>query len=56
MAENKELYERVAFDLTKLIIEKTSSQVTRFTKDEILETFIDSYNVVVRQKMPESDK
>ena len=55
MAENRELYERIALDLTKIILEETKMHGERRTKDEILQIYIDSYKVVQSQEMPSKD-
>lgn len=52
MAENRELYERVALDLTKIVIEQNNVAGNASTKEEVLQAYIDSYNVVMRQEMP----
>lgn len=55
MAENRELYERVAFDLAKFIVEKTQIQGKKITKDEILQTYLDSHHVITSQEMPSKE-
>lgn len=55
MADVRELYERVALDLTKVVLEQTKIQGKKLTKDEVLQTYIDSYRVVLNQTMPSKD-
>lgn len=57
MADNNlERYERIALDLTIFIVEKTKMHGEPTTKEGVLQTYIDSYNVVLNQEMPEKDK
>ena len=55
MSDNRELYERVALDLTKVILEETKMHGEKRTKEEVLQTYIDSYRVVQSQEMPSKD-
>lgn len=57
MADNpQERYERIALDLTKIVIEQNNVAGNASTKEEILQAYIDSYNVVMRQEMPKENK
>lgn len=55
MAENRELYERVALDLTKVILEETKMHGEKRTKEDILQTYIDCYRAVQSQELPSKD-
>ncbi len=56
MADNpQERYERIALDLTKVILEETKMHGEKRKKDEILQIYIDSYEVVNFKEMPSKD-
>ncbi len=55
MADVRELYERVALDLTKVVLDQTKMHGKNVTKEEVLQTYIDSLKVVRTQEMPSKD-
>lgn len=55
MADVREMYERIALDLTKIVLEETKIHGKKLTKEEVLQTYIDSYRVVQSQELPSKE-
>lgn len=55
MVDVRELYERVALDLTKVVLEETKIHGKKRTKEDILQTYIDCYRAVQSQELPSKD-
>lgn len=52
----QERYERIALDLTKIIVEQKNKGGSASAKNDILQTYIDSYNAVIHKSMPIDNK
>lgn len=51
----QERYERIALDLTKIIVEQKNMVGDGLRKNEVLQTYIDAYKVVTSQEMPSEE-